>query len=76
MDIVIDFGPQQFIVELKLWRGEKYQAEGYKQLCNYLDSKHTDTGYMLTFDFRGDDSKICKAEWVEIEGKRIFEVMV
>ena len=24
MDIVVDFGREQFIIELKIWRGEKY----------------------------------------------------
>jgi hypothetical protein len=76
MDIVVDFGQQQFIIELKLWRGEQYQAEAYTQLCGYLESKNTDTGYLLTFDFRGEGSKVRKAEWVEAEGKRIFDVMV
>lgn len=76
MDIVVDFGTQQFIVELKRWRGEQYQAEAYKQLCAYLESKHTDTGYLLTFDFRKDGNKERKAEWVEVNNKRVFTVMV
>jgi len=76
MDIVVDFGSQQFIIELKRWRGEQYQAEAYSQLCNYLESKHMDTGYLLTFDFRKDGNKVRKAEWIEVNGKRIFDVMV
>jgi len=75
MDVVVDFGSQQFIVELKLWRGKQYQSEAYEQLCAYLDSKHTDEGYLLTFDFRKRD-KIRRAEWININGKKIFEVMV
>jgi len=76
MDIVVDFGSQQFIIELKRWRGEQYQAEAYSQLCNYLKSKHMDTGYLLTFDFRKGGNKVRKAEWIEVNGKRIFDVMV
>jgi hypothetical protein len=75
MDIVVDFAKQQFIIELKLWRGKQYQADSYKQLCGYLDSKGTDTGYLLTFNFR-KETKIHKAEWIEIDGKKIFDVMV
>ena len=75
MDIVVDFGKQQFIVELKLWRGEAYRLQGYTQLCGYLESKRIDTGYMLTFDFRKSD-KIRGAEWIEFDGKHIFDVMV
>jgi hypothetical protein len=76
MDIVVDFGSEQFIIELKRWRGEQYRAEAYSQLCAYLESKNTDTGYLLTFDFRKDGKKAKKAQWVEIDGKRIFDVMV
>jgi hypothetical protein len=76
MDVVVDFGKQQFIIELKLWRGEQYQTEAYAQLCGYLESKHADTGYLLTFDFRKESNKTLKAEWVEIDGKQIFEIIV
>ena len=76
MDIVVDFGRQQFIIELKLWNGPAYQTEAYKQLCGYLESKRTDTGYLLTFDFRKGANKSCKTEWIEVDGKRIFDVMV
>jgi hypothetical protein len=76
MDIVVDFNQQQFIIELKVWGGQVRHAEAYTQLCVYLDSKHTDTGYLLTFDFRKERNKISKAEWIEVDGKRIFDVMV
>ena len=86
MDIVVDFGKQQFIIELKIWRGQEYQAEAYEQLCGYLDSKGTGTGWLLTFDFRKGGNKIRKsstknfgagkAEWIEVNGKKIFDVMV
>ena len=76
MDIVVDFGRQQFIIELKLWRGQQYQVEAYTQLCGYLESKHADAGYLLTFDFRSECNKVRKAEWIEINGKRIFDIMV
>jgi len=76
MDIVVDYGRQQFIIELKLWNGQVKQAEAYTQLCGYLESKSANTGYLLTFDFREEGNKVRKAEWVEIEGKCIFDVMV
>ena len=76
MDIVVDFGSEQFIVELKRRRGEQYQEEAYLQLINYLKSKNAKAGYLLTFDFRKDGNRVCKAEWIEIGGKRIFDVIV
>jgi len=80
MDIVVDFGQQQFIIELKLWRGEAAQGKAYTQLLDYMESKRMDEGYLVTFDFRKGAHKEVKAEWAEIgEGyakKRIFEVIV
>jgi len=76
MDITIDYGQEQYIVELKIWRGEKYKKEAYKQLLNYMESKNAQTAYMLTFDFRKEINKQTQAEWVEIEGRQIFDVMV
>jgi hypothetical protein len=76
MDIVVDYKREQFIVELKVWRGEKYEEMAYKQLANYLSIKNADTGYLLTFDFRKETNRERRAEWIETDGKRIFDVIV
>ena len=76
MDLVVDYGKEQFIIELKKWRGAQYEEGAFAQLCGYLDSKRADTGYLLTFDFRKAENKTTKAEWVEAHGKRIFTVTV
>lgn len=76
MDIVVDFGRDQFIVELKIWRGEKYEEDAYKQLCGYMETKKADRGYLLTFNFRKGSEKERKAEWMDFDGKKIFDVMV
>jgi len=76
MDIVVDFEREQFIIELKLWRGGQYEQEAYEQLLGYMESKKAMTGYLLTFDFRKDANRQTKAEWVEFHGKRIFDVLV
>jgi hypothetical protein len=76
MDIVVDFGRQQFIIELKVWRGDAYQNEGYVQLSGYLEAKNMDIGYMITFDFRKKANKDCMCEWIEVNGKQIFSVVV
>lgn len=77
MDLVIDFLKQQFILELKLWRGESSHKDAYRQLANYLKSKNIACGYMLTFDFRrkGDD-RFSDNQWIEYDGKKIFDVVV
>ena len=76
MDLVVDYGKEQFIIELKIWRGEQYEKEAYEQLCGYLAHRRTDTGYLLTFDFRKAEHKVRKAQWISVHGKRIFEVIV
>jgi hypothetical protein len=76
-DVIVDYGIEQFIVELKLWRGEAAHEEAYEQLADYLDGKNMDTGYLLTFDFRKEKNVgKPKFEWVEHNGKKIFDVMV
>jgi len=76
MDIVVDFGCEQFIIELKLWKGEVSKEKSYEQLSNYMETKNTDKGYLLTFDFRKEANKERKAEWVGFGDKMIFDVMV
>ena len=50
-DVIVDYLGQQYIVELKIWRGERYNAEGEKQISEYLDYWNLTTGYMLSFNF-------------------------
>ena len=50
-DVVIDYRGQQFVCELKIWYGEEYTRRGEKQLADYLDAYHLQTGYMLSFNF-------------------------
>ena len=76
MDIVVDFGRDEFVIELKLWKGKQYEKDAYGQLLGYMASKKADAGYLLTFDFRKGKNKKRKAEWVEFDGKKIFEVIV
>ncbi len=76
MDIVLDFNKEQFVLEIKLWYGERRHEEAYKQLAGYLKTKNLTSGYLLTFDFRKNGEKVQRAEWVDWEGKRIFDVIV
>ena len=76
MDIVVDFGQDQFIVELKIWRGEAAREDSFAQLLGYMEKKGTAEGYLLTFDFRKGKNKQTKAEWVNTGGKKIFEAVV
>ena len=74
MDVVIDYLGKQYVVELKIWRGQAYHKEGELQLSAYLDSMHLDHGYMLTFNF--NHKKNMDVKEVYLNGKRIFEAVV
>lgn len=75
LDIVITYNKKLYIIELKKWYGKKYEEKGYKQLAGYLDTKKTDTGYMVVFDFRKTGKKYVRKKH-NINGKTIYEVVV
>lgn len=50
-DVIVDYHGEQFVIELKIWRGQEYNARGEKQLTDYPEYYHKDTGYMISFDF-------------------------
>ena len=74
LDVVIVYNTNKYIIELKIWRGEKYHQRGLKQLANYLDINEQEKGYLLIFNFNND--KEYKEEKLIVEEKEIFEVFV
>ncbi|MCD7818052.1 MAG: AAA-like domain-containing protein [Lachnospiraceae bacterium] len=50
-DLVIDYHGEQFVIELKIWRGNAYNERGENQLLDYLNYFHLNKGYMLSFNF-------------------------
>jgi len=75
MDLVVTYDKQEFIVELKIWHGDKYEELGRDQLSGYLATRGMDEGYLVTFDF-SKDKQDTETQWIEWNGKRIFEVIV
>ena len=75
MDLVVTYGQQEFIIELKIWRGDKYEESGRDQLASYLATRHMDEGYLVTFDFSKGKQEV-EPQWIEWNDKRIFEVIV
>ncbi|MCL2814669.1 MAG: AAA-like domain-containing protein [Oscillospiraceae bacterium] len=76
MDIAVDFGRDQFIIELKIWGGEKAEKNAYKQLVGYMETKKAEKGYLMIFDFRKEKNKERKTKWIDIDGKKIFEIII
>lgn len=50
-DVIIDYLGKQYIIELKIWHGPRYNEAGEKQLKDYLDYYNLSKGYMLSFNF-------------------------
>ena len=50
-DVVVDYHGKQYVIELKIWRGNSYNERGEKQLAEYLDFFHLTTGYLVCFCF-------------------------
>ena len=62
MDVVVTFGNQVFIVELKVWHGEHYESNAYDQLAGYVKSQGESTGYLISF---------CDLKKIPREGKTV-----
>ena len=73
-DVIIDYLGQQYIIELKIWRGERYNEEGEKQILEYLDYFGLDTGYMLSFNF--NRKKETGVKQVSIGDRLLYEGVV
>ena len=74
MDLIVDYGTEQYILELKRWYGTKKHEDAYEQLFGYLESMHAEKGYLLTFDFRRQ--KKPRMEWITYQGKQIFDLIM
>jgi hypothetical protein len=73
-DIIVDYLGEQFVIELKIWSGQKYNEEGERQVSEYLDYYHLNKGYMLTFNFN-KNKKVGVTE-VKYEDKILIEAVV
>ena len=74
MDLVVNYGRHEYIVELKRIFAESDRTKGIEQLLGYMEGRNADVGYYLTFDFRKKSKS--NVQWLEFDGKRIFEVSV
>lgn len=74
-DVVINYLDAQYIVELKIWNGQKKHEDAVCQLLGYMDKFETTEGYLLTFNF--NKNKTSTSEWVDVDEKRrIFNVVI
>lgn len=73
-DVIVDYLAQQYIVELKIWRGPRYNADGEKQIMKYLDYFGLTTGYMVSFCFNKNKEPGVKR--VQIDDRVLYEATV
>lgn len=73
-DLIIDYLGIQYIIEMKVWRGNAYNKRGEQQLIDYLDHYHLKTGYMLSFNF--NQKKTSGIKEIRINDKILIEAVV
>lgn len=73
-DVVVDYNGEQFVIELKLWRGNAYHERGEEQLLRYLDYYHLEIGYMISFNF--NKNKQTGVKEITLDGKTLVEAVV
>ena len=74
MDIVVFYGSQSFVVELKIWHAQSAANDAYDQLVGYLESQAHKDGYLLSFC---DNRKAPRVDRTfDHEGHTITEVII
>ncbi len=73
-DVIVDYGGEQIVIELKLWHGNAYNARGEEQLLEYLEYYHLNKGYMLSFNF--NKHKEIGIKEITINGRTLIEAVV
>ena len=76
VDLIVNYNSKEYIIELKLWRGEKYEISGREQLSKYLELRNHSEGYLITFSFLKEKTVQEKPEWIDYNGKRIYEAVI
>ncbi len=65
IDLMILYNSRKYIVETKIWEGERYHQAGKKQLVAYLKSEKVDKGYYVVFDHRTNPESRVETETLE-----------
>jgi hypothetical protein len=76
MDLVITYNSKEYVIELKIWHGTEYEISGREQISEYLETRGLSEGYLLTFSFLKNKTVQDNPEWIECNGKRIYEAVI
>jgi hypothetical protein len=74
MDVVVHYNGRRYIIEMKIWHGERYNEKGEEQISEYLNRFDLTVGYMLSFSFNKNKEPGVKE--VKIGNKLLYEGIV
>ena len=74
-DLIINYNSHEYVIEMKIWRGDSYNAKGESQLLEYLRLKRHTTGYLVSFCFNKTKTPGLLPA-VEQNGYTLIEVIV
>ncbi len=73
-DVIVDYCGEQYVIEMKIWRGQEYHRRGEEQLVSYLDDYNQKKGYMLSFCF--NQKKSIGVKEIIVGDKMLIEAVV
>lgn len=73
-DVIVDYLGEQYVVELKIWRGNAYHERGERQLLEYLETYRLKRGYLLSFNF--NKKKEVGVKEIQLEERVLVEAVV
>ena len=65
IDLLIVYNQQKYIVETKIWEGDRYYQAGKKQLAAYLKLESLQEGYYVVFDHRNNPTPRVETETID-----------
>lgn len=65
VDLLIVHNQCKYIVETKIWEGDRYYQAGKKQLATYLKLEGTQEGYYVVFDHRSNPTSRLETETID-----------
>ena len=76
MDLLILHNSQKYIVETKIWEGERSYTAGKKQLAAYMRLEDAAEGYYIVFDHRKNPEQRMETETIEGFAIRSYTIPV
>ncbi len=65
MDLLITYNQRKYIVETKIWEGDRYYQAGKAQLAAYLKLEGAREGYYVVFDHRNNPTPRVETETID-----------